>query len=121
MPGQTTNQTFVINLYKLLLNRPPDDSGLKYWAGKLDAGESTTQMVEEFQASDEYRNLLINNIYQAYLRRPATTQELADRRNYLAAGNTVDELKADVLGSGPYYETQGQGTNLGFLQSLYQD
>ena len=49
------NENFVIGLYLALLDRMPDESGLKYWTNELNSGKMTrTEVIEAMIASQEF-------------------------------------------------------------------
>ncbi len=44
-------------LYQAAFNRTPDNDGLKYWIGQLDAGMALQEVAARFISSDEFRRL----------------------------------------------------------------
>jgi uncharacterized delta-60 repeat protein len=115
------NELFVLNLYQDLLHRPADDAGLAYWTGLLDQGQSRLAIVEGIQGSYEYRADEVEALYSRYLYRQADPSGLATFTQILAKGGTIEGVSALIAGSREYYQSRGSGTNLGFLQALYQD
>ena len=55
------------------------------------------------------------------LGRAATTQEAAYWGNLMAAGETDEQVIAQIVSSTAYYQGKGQNNNLTWLQSVYQD
>ena len=49
-----SNEEYVRRIYKAMLNRSPDSSGLQYWKGRLDKGESPTVVINGFIDSSEF-------------------------------------------------------------------
>lgn len=52
-----TNSDFVVNLYKNILGRVPDASGLTYWVTTLDTGYSRANVLGNFSESTENKAL----------------------------------------------------------------
>ena len=52
-----TNEEIVTIVYNAMLSRDPDPEGLANWTALLDAGYSTTKLVSEFVASEEFGHL----------------------------------------------------------------
>lgn len=118
----TPNQIYVNNLYLKLLNRPAELLGLDFYAGQLDGGATRTSVVGQITSALEYRQKVVDHIYQHYLHRTVfgDNQGLIFGVNLLNAGRTQEQLAAAVLGSPEYFALHGS-TNIGFLNALYQD
>jgi uncharacterized delta-60 repeat protein len=120
-PTGTPSQRFVTHVYFDLLQRPTDPAGLASWSGLLDSGQANrTQVVHMIEASPEYHLLVINQIYGEYLRRSADPDGMFSWGMFLAAGGTVDQMRALVMGSPEYYQLAG-GTNDAFVARVYGD
>ena len=52
-----TNEEYVWRIYRAMLNRDPDPSGLQYWKGRLDKGESPAVVINGFIDSSEFVKL----------------------------------------------------------------
>jgi hypothetical protein len=78
-------------------------------------------VVQAFLNSAEYRSVEVQDQYQSLLHRRVDPMGLANFSNYLADGNSVENMDAILLGSDEYYQNRGGGTNDGFLSALYQD
>lgn len=122
------NQGYVAQLYRDLLRREPDESGLKGWAARLDAGASPQAVVKGILSSTEYLSLELDDMYQAYFGRPADQAArnawlpvLANVSLALPGTSAREMVKAQLLGSAEYYNGHGGGTNTGFLAALYRD
>lgn len=116
-----SNERFVSQAYRDLLQRPADTIGLLYWAGALDQNVlSRDQVTSSFIASLEYRALLVAQQYQAFLRRPTDAGGLIFWVNFVGAGGAIEDLQALILGSTEYFGDHGSDNNK-FLESLYQD
>jgi hypothetical protein len=120
--GLTPNQAFVTALYRDLLNRAPDPAGLAAWTNVLDVRiANNTQVALGFINSLEYRTDAVQNLYHTLLRRDADTGGLNAFVNYLGMGGTIKQVEVIMLSSDEYFQTQGGGTNTGFLQAVYRD
>ena len=48
-------------IYQAAFNRTPDNGGLKYWIGRMDAGTTQDRVAAEFVGSQEFQNLYGSN------------------------------------------------------------
>jgi uncharacterized delta-60 repeat protein len=118
---RSPNERFVAQVYRDVLHREADPTGMSYFTGLLDTGQADrSQVVLFIEASPECRTLAVQQLYQQFLGRPAEAGGLTTWLNYLAAGATVEQVAAQVLGSAEYYALHG-GTHMGFLEALYHD
>jgi hypothetical protein len=108
-------------LYRDLLGRPAEASGLAYWAGQLDQSGSRAQVALGITRSPEYRTDLVQSLYSTLLLRPADAVGLAQSVQLLNAGGTVAQFKAVLAGSPEYFLRRGGNTDTGFLAALYLD
>jgi hypothetical protein len=115
------HEALVTSLYSALLHRTPDPAEVAGWTRRLDSGISANQVVQDIEASTEYRTDLVENFYATYLKRPADRGGLQGFVAALAHGTTAEAVKATILGSNEYFHTRGHGTNQGFLSVLYED
>ncbi|HEX5445321.1 MAG TPA: DUF4214 domain-containing protein, partial [Pirellulales bacterium] len=87
------------------------------------AGGSETprdQFLNAIINSPEYRQHLVNAVYQSFLHRSPGPQAVAYWSNQMAAGAGFDGLLIGVVGSHEYYADAG-GTPSGFVNALYHD
>jgi hypothetical protein len=68
---------------------------------------------------DHYAEM-IDSWFQQYLRRPVDQGGLSSRLGLLRRGTDPEQIEADILGSGEYWDNHG-GNLLGFLRALYND
>jgi virginiamycin B lyase len=117
----TPSQAFVSQAYRDLLVREVDPVGLAGWSAMIDQGTSRAQVVRDIEVSPEYEGVVVQQLYATYLRRGADPGGLAAGEAFLAGGGTRAQLASVLLGSAEYYQSQGGGTNDGFLNALYLD
>jgi hypothetical protein len=115
------NQQFIMQAYLDLLQRPVDPGGLAGWTTFLMMGGTRQQVALGIESSQEYRQLVVQQLYMQYLHRSADPAGLAMFTAFLAAGGTDEQIAAQLAGSQEFFQTQGGGTNDGFLAALYQD
>jgi N-acetylneuraminic acid mutarotase len=119
--GGNPDVFYVEALYRDLLGRSPDPGGLSFYAGQLGAGASRVAVANEIMASDEFRIDEIDALYEKYLKRAPDQVGLEANLQFLRAGGSALSVAAVLLGSAEFFDTQGGGTNAGFLAALYQD
>lgn len=116
------HQLYVAQLYRDILQREVDASGLAYWTGLLNDTLATPyQVALGIQASTEAQIVTVQNLYLTYLKRPADPGGLNSSVNFLAQGGTNEQLAVILTSSTEYFQTQGGGMDLGFLTALYRD
>lgn len=120
-PPLTTDQRFVIQLYHDLLGRDAEPQALQYWPSLIAGGQPRSVIVLDIEGSQEYRNDVVNGLFELYLHRAADSAALTAGSALLAAGGTVNQLSAGLVGSLEYFQTRGGGTNQGFLNSVFSD
>ncbi|HUY34127.1 MAG TPA: DUF4214 domain-containing protein [Pirellulales bacterium] len=99
-----TNADWIGAVYKLLLGRTADASGVSYWSGQLTAGETLGQVAQGIAGSQENNTQLINDDYFHYLGRAADAGGLDFWLKQFAAGKTNEDVIAGFTGSGEYYK-----------------
>jgi hypothetical protein len=72
-----TNAAWVIQIYGDLLGREPSRGDLTRWTSLLDNEGSREDVAARLLDGREYRTSLIHDYFQAYLNRPARSDELA--------------------------------------------
>jgi len=117
----TANQNFVDQLYRDVLHRAPDP-GAAGWVASLDRGADRSDIVDGILDSDEGIRNQINDMYIRFLGRPADPTGLAGWSTFLRThDHTNFDLAAQIIASDEYFQTQGGGTNQGFLNAVYMD
>lgn len=117
----TPNQRFVSEVFRDLLGRKVDMTGLQFWTGLLDRGQSRVVVASGVQGTQEYRASQVQQLYHQYLDRPADPLGLNSGIMSLQEGNTVEHLAAAMAGTAEYFQAQGGGTNDGYIDALYHD
>src|SRR5262249_5599569 len=115
------NARWVTQLYRDLLLRTPDPTGLTSWSSLLEQGGSRLQVTLAVESSLEYRVLQVEWLFHRFLLRSADPMGLNSFTAFLGAGGTVEQLQAVICSSAEYFQVRGGGDNAGFLQALYQD
>jgi hypothetical protein len=115
----TQDYNFVENLYQDLLNRTPGEPEVEFWLDRLEAVPKR-DVINGFLASQEYRRKSVNSFYEDLLGRDASNLELSTAISAMAAGSRDETVLAGVVASDEYFTAQG-GTNVDFIQAIYQD
>ena len=118
-----TNVSWVLGIYQDLLGRSPDETGLAYWLGQLDAGVSRYQVALDIASSAEHEAIVVTNDYQTFLGRTASPGEIAYWVNAFEQGAQNEDVIAGFIGSAEYYNAsaKGQGSNTAWVDSVFQD
>lgn len=98
-----SNQGYVTRLYLALLRRAPDQAGLDYWVGQLNAGRAATDITIGFYQSPESRQSRVIGLYQQVLRRNPDGGGLAFWADQLLSADDI-ALAVNLAGSTEYYE-----------------
>jgi hypothetical protein len=120
IPGDA-NALVIDQVYRDLLGRLADATGLAAWQGTLAQGMTRTQVVAGIENSIEYQTVVVQKAYQQFLHRSADLAGLNAWLAFLQQGHTVEQLEAGVIGSPECFQARGGGTSNGFLAALYQD
>lgn len=94
---------FVVALYRDLLGRVPDPSGLENWSAQLVVGTSRSAVVGAFLASNEYLSDFVEAQYAKLLGRPADPAGLSTWVTQLAGGASYESVIAAICGSAEFY------------------
>jgi hypothetical protein len=115
------DQAFVNKLYRDLLNRSAEASGLAYWVGLLKQGRTHEQVAAAIQDTPEYRSVVVTNLFGKLLNRQVDALGLSYFTGLLAGGGTVLQVENQIMGSAEYFQVRGGGSNAGFLSAIYTD
>src|SRR5438477_245087 len=80
--------------YNDLLARAAETAGWQGWTAQLDSGVSRAQVVQEIEASPEYRTMVVTGYYQSILSRAPDAPGLAAWEDALATGRSLEAAKA---------------------------
>jgi len=97
-----SDEAFLTSLYKSILDRNPDEGGLRHWQEWLKNGKSREWVMDRFFSSSEYkiRNKsdaeFIRDLYQTTMGREPTEQETAAALSRLKSGTARTTLLAGM-------------------------
>jgi hypothetical protein len=114
-------QSWVNHAYQDTLNHTADSNALSFWVGVMEVGATRIDILEQIVHSTEYRTKLINSVYEEILHRPADGTGMNMGLQLLGGGGTVEQLKANLLGSAEYYFVRGGGSDGGFVTAVLAD
>lgn len=136
--GALDNSAFVTLLYKNVLGRAPDASGLSSWLDQLNGGGSRAEVVVGFSESAEYRNrtavpasawattVLDGAVYgQAFRLYGATLGRAPDQAGFiqwvdsLASGHGLAEVTTGFINSAEFQRAYGGMDDGQFVSTLY--
>jgi len=137
--GTLSNQEFVEQLYRNVLDREGDTDGIAAFTASIDGGASRASVVTEFANSAEFvqlmtlpsasfaTNVIINpaeaqvfRIYQAVFLRDPDEGGFTAFTNSLQAGvQTTQAITAEFVGSEEFQNTYGSLDNAGFVELLF--
>ena len=107
-------------LYRDLLGRAVDSSGLVTWIDHLLAGNSQADLVNELTRSHEFIRLRVYRAYRDVLRRAPDAAGWSHWIAEIMAGRaTVDDVSMHFFFSEEFF-LQGGGTMEGFIRHLYR-
>jgi hypothetical protein len=106
-----TDEGLIRGMYAALLLRDPDQAGLDYWVGQLNAGVSPATVAFGFTASPERETIRITDDYMTYLGRQPDDAGLQYWLNAFLHGARNEDLIAGFVGSQEYYAADGKGNN----------
>jgi len=116
----TADQRWVSELYRDLLGRQVDASGLAHWTRLLSAGTTRAEIVLGIEQTSEYLGNEVQAAFQQYLHRDVDAAGLDFFVGMLARGS-IEQLDQALLSSDEYFIVRGGGTNDGFFSVLFQD
>ncbi|HVX09989.1 MAG TPA: CARDB domain-containing protein [Pirellulales bacterium] len=99
-----TNSDWIEAIYKLLLGRTADQSGVDYWNNQLTNGATLYDVAVKIANSTENNTQLIDADYEHYLGRAADPDGLAYWLQQFANGQTNEDVISGFTGSQEYYD-----------------
>ena len=118
------NSVFVAYLYRDILGREPDQSGLSFWLGHLIAGDMTRQQVAyNFFMSSEFQSkgFFLIASYIAVLGRDPDFAGWEYYRTAMTAGLTQLQILQQLVQFTEFHIVYGSLDNQGFVQRSYQN
>ncbi len=115
------NADFLAAVYMSVLDRALDAAGRTHWLSVLSGGASRLQVSLDIANSREALSDVIAGFYTTLLHRTGDNQEIGAFVNLLQAGWTQAQIKSAFYGSAEYFQVRAGGTNLGFVNALFQD
>ncbi len=120
VPFGSANQVWISQVYRDVLGREIDPSGLSFYSGLLDNNVSRYDVGVAVVSSTEYQTDYINKIYQQALGRPVDATGLKYYLGLLAGGDTLVDVRARILASGEFYLDQKPAGPYAFLNGVYE-
>lgn len=113
---------WIERLYERLLGRTvaATEAEVNFWIARLTAGAERGQVVQEIQASQEYLNNVVNDLYNEVFNRGADVPALVFWTGLLRQGTSATEIEAALLASNEYRSALAQ-SDLAFVSQLYRD
>jgi hypothetical protein len=108
------NEAFIRSLYHSILDRQPDEGGVRNWKQHLDRGKSRAWVITHFFKSSEYVNRHKNNteyvidLYQGVLGRQPDPGGLSNWVNHLNSGKSREFVLNGFLNSQEYRSRTSQ-------------
>ncbi len=99
-----SSRDFVISMYQSILERQPDQAGLNYWVGRLNAGKQRKWVIAQFflaqgQSLKKNNHDFVRDAYQAILSREPEPQGYQTWGNSLVNHMPRDEMIVHFLHS----------------------
>ncbi len=114
----TLTERYVCRVYQDVLGRVPEPGGKAYWAGRIDRGDPRERMMFGFVLQAESRRVAVQRLYQLYLGRSGSRDEVDHWAGQLSAGASLVAVRAGLLASDELY--QRGGTDAAWVEAVYQ-
>jgi hypothetical protein len=103
------NSNWLNSAFQDILLRAPDQGARDFFLQQLAAGRPRFDIALDLTHSDEYRELLVGQLFAKYLRRPGTPQEIQQFASQLRQGASDEDIVNTILASEEYFEGRAQG------------
>jgi hypothetical protein len=113
------NQLYVTHLYRDMLGRVPDPTGILFWTAALAHGNTREQVAAGFRDSAEFRTPQVAQLYASLLGRQPDADGMSFFLNYLQRGGTFQGVENALLAS-PELAAIAGNTNEDLVRALYQ-
>jgi hypothetical protein len=101
--GGGSNAGFLSAVAQLFLRQPLDPALQAKLLNQLNAGASRAEIVEQIAGLQMAKQTAVQGVFQQYLQRSASAQELSDDVRKLSAGESILQLIADLIGSAEFF------------------
>ncbi len=118
-PNMDTTTAEVVGLYKIILDRAPDPSGLSFFTTFLNNGGSLAVVASAMLHSTEYDTDLVTADYKNFLGRTASSAEIAGWVNLMQKGYSAEQVAYLFMTSAEFNLTHPDSAS--FVQALYGD
>jgi len=119
-PPACDPEKFITKAYQDVLGQPIDGAGKAHWLEQMKNGATRTQVANQLLRSAEHSNARVQNMFNAYLHRPAGG-ELTFYSSMLQHGTPVEDVRSAILASPEYFNARAGATDAGFVAALYED
>ena len=117
----TKDTTWLNQVFMDLLQHGIDANGANYFTTELREGKDRAAVVTEIATSNEYRLLVVDNLFVSILHRNANPGENTQYVQMLQQGKSMEFVESVIYGSAEYFQHRGNNNNLDFLKALFQD
>jgi hypothetical protein len=115
-----TAESYVRALYKDMMGRGADPTGLRTWANALVGGANRRQVSAGIANSPEYRKLVITQAYQRVLGRKPDPKGLSSWLSALGKGTVrLDTIGPALMSSREFY-LRGGSSDSAFVNNIYK-
>jgi SpoIID/LytB domain protein len=118
--GSSANDSFVVAAFQLFLQRSPTIEERVDWTRQLNAGVDKQTFTQQLASSAEWAGVMIVDLYETVLDRPADEAGRAYWLGQMANGLRFEAVAAHFYGAPEYFQRAG-GTSEGFVSALYTD
>jgi hypothetical protein len=115
------NHVYVAHLYQDLLARQGDSAGVDALVQMLARGASRTQVVQALLAGEEYRGLVVRDLYTRVLHRTPTPAEAQSMGAVLGSGGTEEQVTVTLASSPEYFHQRANDSPATFVDQIFQD
>src|SRR5204863_3934151 len=111
-PPACDPEKFITKAYQDVLGQPIDGAGKAHWLEQMKNGATRTQVANQLLRSAEHSNARVQNMFNAYLHRPAGG-ELTFYSSMLQHGTPVEDVRSAILASPEYFNARAGATDAG--------
>ncbi|HVA50084.1 MAG TPA: DUF4214 domain-containing protein [Pirellulales bacterium] len=118
------DQNHIQEIYRDLFGRLAEPGGRDFWVAMLTQGTSRSTVaydIVKLAFPEEFQYDTVAALYRQYLGRAPDAAGIQFWTAYLYGGGTIEGMAWALVGSQEYFQTQGGGSNAGFLSALFHD